>query len=97
MNGQDFLLIGAMLAGAGLGFFPLLKLVRAGVFGLALTILSVLGAVAAILFYASGNYIGLHPAFAIVLLLLGVLPPFLGGLAGALLGFLLRRRDDQRL
>lgn len=80
-----------------LPFAFLVKLVRAGQAGWAMTILSVLGGCAAIFFYASGKPFGIDPVLALSILFLFVLPALLGGGAGALLGWLLRQRDDRRV
>jgi hypothetical protein len=77
-------------------FALLVKLVRAGLAGLAMTLLSLLGGCFVILIYASGKPFGIDPVLAISLALLFVLPALIGGGAGALLGWLLRKRDDRR-
>lgn len=93
----EIAIIGGM-TGLAFGAMALLAwLVRKGASGLALTIMSVLGAVLVILFYATGGPIGVDPLVATVLVLVGALPAFLGGSAGALLGWMLRRRDDRQI
>jgi hypothetical protein len=47
-----------------------------------------------VLLYATGRPFGINPGFAMSAALLGVLPALLGAGAGALLGWLLRKRDD---
>lgn len=89
-------IIGIMAACALASFAVLLRWVRAGVFGLALSMLSVLGACLTILIYATGRPFGINPLLAMDLALLWVFPALLGGLAGALLGWLLRQRDDRK-
>ncbi|WP_439156129.1 UDP-N-acetylmuramate--alanine ligase [Yoonia sp.] len=87
----------AIMAGCALTAFALLlRWVRAGAFGRALSVLSVLGACLTILIYATGRPFGIDPLLAMDLSLLWVFPALLGGLAGAMLGWLLRRRDDRR-
>ncbi len=93
----DLAIIASMLGCAFLPFAVLVKLVRAGASGLALTFMSVLGGVFVVLIYASGRPFGVDPVFALSAALLFVFPALLGGAAGALLGWLLRRRDDQKL
>ena len=78
-----------------LPFFGLVRLARAGQFGLVLTVLSLLGAAAVILFYATAQPFGIDPVRAMAILLLGVVPALLGGGAGAMLGKILRNRDDR--
>ena len=90
-------IIGGMTVLAFSAMALLTWLMRKGASGLALTIMSVLGAVLVILFYATGRPIGIDPLTATILLFVGVLPAFLGGGAGALLGWMLRRRDDRQI
>lgn len=85
-----------MLCAAFVPFALLLRLMRGGQSGLALTVMSALGAVFAILLYASGRPFGVDPVMAMSVALLAALPAFLGGGAGSILGWLLRRRDDNR-
>ena len=89
-------IVAIMVLCALVPFFALVWLARAGQFGLVVTILSILGAMAVILGYATGKPFGIDPVQAMALLLLGVVPALLGGGAGALLGKLLRNRDDKR-
>ncbi|MEM8536823.1 MAG: UDP-N-acetylmuramate--alanine ligase [Pseudomonadota bacterium] len=91
------LLLGIMLSCATLPFILLTWLVRRGQSGYALTAASVIGATLVILLFAAGRPIGIDPVFAMTLALLGFVPAMLGALAGALLGWILRRQDDQRL
>ncbi|WP_322893779.1 MULTISPECIES: UDP-N-acetylmuramate--alanine ligase [unclassified Yoonia] len=77
-------------------FFTLVRLARAGQFGLVVTVLSLLGAAAVILAYATGKPLGIDPVQAMAILLLALVPALIGGVAGALLGKLLRNRDDSR-
>lgn len=88
--------VAIMVVCALVPFFALVRLARAGQFGLVVTILSLFGAVGVVLFYATGKPFGIDPVQAMALLLLGVVPALLGGGAGALLGRLLRNRDDKR-
>jgi len=93
----QFAIFGVMLACAGLPFWLLTKLMRDGQSGLALTIISVVGATLAIFFFASGRPIGVEPVFAMGVALLICVPAFLGCASGMLLGWLLRKRDDQEV
>lgn len=88
-------IIGGMAVAALLPFAALVRLVRRGQAGLSLTILSVLGGCLAVLLFASGQPFGIDPVLAMSLALLLVLPALLGGGAGAVLGWLLRKRDDR--
>ena len=90
------LIFNLMLASAMLPFALLTWLVRQGHAGWALTVPSVLGAVFAVLLYASGRPFGIDPLVAMGGALLVCLPALLGCAAGGLLGWLLRRRDDRR-
>lgn len=89
------LVFGIMLACAMVPFALLTRLVRSGQSGLALTIVSVIGAAFAILIYASGRPFGIDPVFAMTVAMLTCVPALLGSTAGAFLGWLLRRRDDR--
>ena len=88
--------LGIMLICAIVPFVLLIWLVRAGQSGLALTIVSVIGGTLAIFFYATGRPLGVDPVFAMTVTLLVCVPALLGSIAGALLGWLLRRQDDRR-
>ncbi|WP_322889617.1 MULTISPECIES: UDP-N-acetylmuramate--alanine ligase [unclassified Yoonia] len=95
MDGLE--IIAGMSVCAFVPFFVLVRWARAGRFGLVLTVLSVLGAVAVILLYATAKPFGIDPVRAMAILLLGLVPAGIGGGAGALLGKLLRNRDDRRV
>jgi uncharacterized membrane protein YsdA (DUF1294 family) len=86
-----------MVCAAMLPFVLLAWLVRSGKSGLALSLMSIIGAVFVVLIYASGRPFGVDPLRAMSTAMLIFLPALLGGGAGALLGWMLRRRDDQRL
>lgn len=86
-----------MLACAVLPFLFLTRLMRAGQSGLAMTILSVVGATFVICVYASGRPFGIDPVLAMAVAMLVCVPAFLGCVFGMLLGWMLRRRDDQQV
>lgn len=90
------LVLGGMLCCAFVVFIILARLVRAGVNGWAVTILSLIGAGLAVALYASGRPFGIDPVLAMSAAMLGFVPALIGGGAGALLGWLLRMKDDQR-
>lgn len=92
----QILVFGVMLTSAVVPFVLLAWLMRAGQSGLALTIGSVIGATLAIFLYASGRPMGVDPVFAMTVALLACVPALLGSVAGALMGWLLRRQDDRR-
>jgi hypothetical protein len=92
----QLLILGLMLSCAVVPFLLLTGLIRAGRSGLALTIASVIGATLVIFVYASGRPFGIDPVFAMTAALLVCVPAFLGSLAGAMLGWLLRKRDDRK-
>lgn len=94
---DGFGIIAGMAFCALVPFFALARWARAGKFGLVLSVLSALGAVAVILLYATAKPFGIDPVQAMAILLLGVVPAGFGGGAGALLGKLLRNRDDRRM
>ncbi len=93
----QFLILGVMLSCAAVPFVLLTKLMRTGQSGLALSTISVIGATLAIFVYASGRPFGIDPVFAMTVAMLACIPAFLGGTAGAFLGWLLRRQDDRRV
>ncbi len=88
-------ILGGMVFAALVPFGILVKLVRGGHAGWSMTLLSVIGALLLVLLYATGRPFGINPVLAMSLALLVVLPAVLGGGAGAVLGWLLRKRDDQ--
>jgi len=88
-------ILAPMLAVTVAGFFSLLWLVRRGKFGPALSIGAILGAVLVLLLYATGGHMGLHPVTAMEWALIYILPALLGSGAGALLGWLMRRRAER--
>jgi hypothetical protein len=93
----EILIFFAMLLCALVPLAALTRLMRDGQAGLSLSILSIIGAVFVILIYASGRPFGIDPVLAMTVAMLGCVPALLGGLAGALLGWLLRRQADRRV
>lgn len=91
---QVFVFAG-MVFSAMLPFALLTWLVRSGRNGLALTIISLIGATFAIFIFASGRPFGIHPVFAMTVAMLVCVPALLGSTAGAFLGWLLRKQDDR--
>lgn len=89
------LILGAMLTCAMVPFLLLTRLMRSGRSGLALTIASLIGGTLAVFIYASGRPFGIDPVFAMAVAMLACVPALLGSVAGAWLGWLLRRRDDR--
>ena len=94
---SQLLVLGLMLTCAMLPFVLMTKLMREGQSGLALTIISVIGATLVIFIYASGRPFGVDPIFAMTVAMLACVPALLGCIAGALLGWLLRRQDDRKV
>ncbi|GEM_PF-810098 len=92
---DGFWIIAGMAFCALVPFFVQARLARAGQFGWVVTILSVLGAVLVVLGYATAKPFGIDPVRAMALGLLVFVPAMLGASAGALLGKLLRNRDDR--
>lgn len=93
---QGLGIIGIMAGCALVAFFLLVRLVRGGHSGLALSILSIIGAGLVVLLYAAGRPTGVDPVRAMSAALLFALPALAGGLAGGALGWLLRQRDDRK-
>lgn len=85
----------AMVVSAMVPFGLITRWVRAGKVGLAMTLLSLIGAALVIFLYGVQTPIGLTPVQAYSWALLFALPAMMGGAAGALLGWLLRRRDER--
>ena len=77
-------------------FFAMAILMHKGKSGLALTIISVIGAALVILYFGIKTPIGLDPVQVISLALLFALPAFLGASAGGLVGIWMRRRDERK-
>ncbi|MEL6683381.1 MAG: UDP-N-acetylmuramate--alanine ligase [Pseudomonadota bacterium] len=89
------LIFGGMLIFAGAPFALLTWLMRSGQTGLALTMVSVIGATFAVFIYASGRPFGVDPVLAMTIAMLACVPALLGSTAGLFLGWLLRRQDDR--
>ena len=92
---MQLLVLGIMLTCAMLPFAVLTLLMRSGRTGLALTIVSVIGAALVVSIYASGRPFGVDPVMAMTVALMACVPAFLGSTAGAFLGWLLRRQDER--
>jgi len=90
---QDALILTTMLACAMLPFVGCARLMYRGYAGYTLSLLSVLGAAFAILLFGTNHDIGLDPVRAMGMALLFCLPALAGGLAGSLLGAMLRKRN----
>ena len=93
----ELTIIAIMLACAGIPLVWLTQLVRSGRGGLALTIGSIVGGALAVALFAAGRPFGVDPVQAMGVSLLVLLPALLGCLAGGLLGWIMRRRDDRRI
>ncbi len=93
----QIILLAIMVIAAALPFAGLTWAMRRGRDGLALTVISLIGAIVAILWFASGRPIGIDPVQAMTLALIFGVPALLGGTAGVCLGWLLRKRDDARI
>ena len=92
---QDLIILGTMLACAGLPFWLCTRLQRAGKSGAVLTIVSLIGASFVILYFAANGSLGIDPVRAIAWALVLALPALFGSIGGALLGHLLRKRDER--
>lgn len=93
----QFYVFAVMVSCAMLPFALLTWLVRSGQNGLALTIVSLIGATFAVFLFASGRPFGINPVFAMTVAMLVCVPALLGSTAGAFLGWLLRRQDDRAI
>ena len=91
------MIFGGMLIAAMAPFLLLTWLMREGQSGLALSIGSVIGATLVIFIYASNGTFGVNPVFATGVAMLVCVPATLGAIAGGLLGWLLRKRDDREV
>ncbi len=93
----ELAILALMICAALLPFVVMAWLVRGGRNGPALSLMSIAGGFFVVLIYASGRPFGIDPVGAMSGAMLVFLPALLGGGAGALLGWMLRRRDDRRL
>ena len=93
----QLMIFGLMLICALVPFWLLTRIMRSGQSGLALSICSVIGATLVIFFYASAGTFGIEPVLATAIAALVCVPAMLGSGAGALLGWLLRKRDDREV
>lgn len=93
---EEVLFIAGMTLCALLPFAGLTWMVLKGKNGLALTIVSLLGAGFSIMIYATNHDFGIDPVRAIGIALVFFLPALLGSGAGALLGWVIRRRRERR-
>ena len=84
-----------MVIGAFIPFGLIGYWVRKGKNGLALSMGSLIGAGLVILVWGSDGRLGLDPRVALWWAMLFFVPAAMGGLAGWLLGWLLRRRDER--
>ena len=84
-----------MVIGAFIPFGIVGYLVRTGKNGLALSVGSVIGAMLVILVWGADGRLGIDPILAISWAMLFFLPAMIGTLAGWLLGWLMRRKDDR--
>lgn len=92
---QSYVPLLVMIIGAFIPFGVVGYLVRMGRNGLALTVVALVSAVFAILVYAANGTFGIDPLFAMSWAMIFAFPALLGALSGALLGWLMRRRDDR--
>ena len=92
---SDLIILGAMVLSAMVPFALCARWMRLGKFGFAMTLLSIVGAMLVIFFYGVQTPIGLTPVQAYSWALLFALPALLGGSAGCLVGWILRRRAER--
>ncbi len=90
-----FVVFAVMVIGAFIPFGIVGYLVRAGKNGLALTIVSAIGGMLVILVWGADGRLGIDPILAISWAMLFFVPATIGALAGWLLGWLMRRKDDR--
>jgi hypothetical protein len=93
---EGVLIIAAMTACGLVPMAWLTHLMIRGRSGLVLTLLSVLGAIMVILWFAVETPIGLDPLRAYSIFLLFLMPAMIGALSGTALGWLVRKRRDRR-
>ncbi len=94
--GGGIVVFGIMVVGAFIPFGIVGYLVRMGKNGLALTLGSVIGAMLWILVWGADGRLGIDPLLAISWAMLFFVPAMIGTLSGALLGWLMRRKDDRK-
>lgn len=93
---EGVLLIGGMTACALIPMAWMTYLMIRGKSGLVLTVISILGAMFAILYFGTETPIGIDFVQAWAIALLFVLPATLGAFTGTLLGWMIRRRRERR-
>ena len=92
---EEILFLAGMAICGLIPFVLLTWLMQKGKNGLALTILSVLGAGFTVMIYATNHDFGIDQVRAIGIALIFFLPALLGGGLGALLGWLVRLRRER--
>lgn len=91
----DIGVLGIMLVCGFVPFAITCKLMLTGKTGIALTVISILGAALTIALYSSTRPMGIDPMAAIIAGLLFLTPAVVGAGAGMLLGWLIYRRRNK--
>lgn len=92
---NQLVVFGVMVIGAFIPFGVIGYLVRIGRNGLALSLASVIGGMLVILVWGADGRLGLDPLLAMSWAMLFFVPAVIGSLAGWLLGWIMRRRDER--